>query len=251
MENNSNRSSSTSCVSISGSGKIAGGSYDSVHVSGSGHATGDIVANSVRVSGSGHFLALSAREFRVSGSAQVKGSLDCDEMQVSGFSHFHDTVQAEQMRVSGCVKIGDSTLRGVNGRVSGALRAEGDVEFEQIVLSGAASIRGLLNAENVHIILNGISEIGEIGGDTIVVEKGQHGAGLVGRLCQLFGAQKHPCALTCDSIEGTNIRLARTKCRIVRGETVVIGPDCRIEQVEYAQTLTIDESSEVLHQKQI
>ena len=40
-------------ISISGSGKIAGGEYDNIRISGSGSMTGDVTANSVHISGSG------------------------------------------------------------------------------------------------------------------------------------------------------------------------------------------------------
>ena len=39
--------------------------------------------------------------------------------------------------------------------------------------------------------------------------------------------------LTADFIEGDGVRLERTTARAVRGNTVVIGPGCEIELVEY------------------
>ena len=51
--------------------------------------------------------------------------------------------------------------------------------------------------------------------------------------------------LTTNLIEGDKITLENTKCKIVRGHDIVIGPGCEIDKVEYTGKLTIDKDSTV------
>lgn len=52
-------------------------------------------------------------------------------------------------------------------------------------------------------------------------------------------------SLYSDVIEGDNIELTNTICKIVRGNNVVINSGCKIGRVEYKDKLQINNNSEV------
>lgn len=115
------------------------------------------------------------------------------------------------------------------------------MEFEQLTISGAAEVSGLMNAESLTIHLGGSCEIGEIGGSEIFVDVPPRHAGF---LAKLLGGFAVP-TLKCGTIEGERIRLENTTCDTVRGKNVVIGPGCEIGLVEYSDELTVDPDSRV------
>ena len=106
----------------------------------------------------------------------------------------------------------------------------GDIEAETAVLSGAAEIGGLLNAETVEISANRAVHISAIGGGSIhVLQKDT--ATILG----LFHTS--PGCARIGSIEGDNIELENVEAEIVRGKYVRIGHGCRIGTVEYGENL--------------
>jgi cytoskeletal protein CcmA (bactofilin family) len=92
----------------------------------------------------------------------------------------------------------------------------------------------------------------EIGGETINIRKDtpnkQYGI-LIKLLIWLSGG-KHG-KLTVDWIEGTNVYVEDTEAKIIRGEKIVIGPRCRVESIEYSESLDIDAQAEVLSHNRI
>lgn len=235
MQNNLND------ISISGSGKVPGGEYRNVRISGSGNFTGDIRAESVRVSGSAHMLGVMCDALHASGSAHIDGPLTCGEAHISGSLHMAEGAQIENGAVSGSCHANKSLKCG-SLRVSGSLHADKDIEAETIKISGAVKIGGLMNAEEIEIILNGTSRIAEIGGSSIAVSLGNSSArpGFI----RLFG-KRSVGSLEAGSIEGTSIFLENTSANTVCGKNIVIGNGCKIGRVEYEDTLEVSENAEV------
>ena len=54
-----------------------------------------------------------------------------------------------------------------------------------------------------------------------------------------------------DVIEGDNIYIEYTQAKIVRGNTIVIGPGCNIELVEYKNNYTKDKESTVIENRKV
>ena len=149
----------------------------------------------------------------------------------------------EEVSVSGSFHAGKNIKCG-SLRVSGSIKAENDVEREKVRISGLANIGGLLNAEEIEIVLsgNGTSRISEIGGDRIAVHAKESQAGNF-NLLRIFGKPFGRAELKANSIEGTTVYLTNTDCAVVRGKTVYIDSGCRIGRVEYEDTLEISENS--------
>lgn len=237
---------------ISGSGQLSGGNYEFVTISGSGVVNGDIVAADVKISGSAKFRGnVSAREVKVSGSARIKGSVEAGEVKFSGSGAVDGHLHAQSIHSSGSLSCKDA-IRSEKIKISGHLSADGDVEAESFKSSGGFKIKGLLNASQIHVRMNGMSYAREIGGDRIEVEVAPFNffwRTLI-RAAQLFGWGSR-LGLRSELIEGTDVTLEWTEARVVRGQRVGIGPGCRIDLVEYSDSIFIDPEAEVKEQRHI
>ncbi len=221
---------------ISGSGTASGGVYNEVLISGSGRIENSVKANDIRISGSGKFSGdVETGELRVSGSAECGGALTAGRVHVSGSINIKADADCEILKVSGGVECGGN-VRGEEIAVSGGFRCGGGVECEKFSCSGSFRVKGLLNAEQFSLSLGGESSAGEIGGETILVK--------IGSVRRFFGVYRGK-SLKAESIEGTHVTLACAKAKIVRGETVVLGPGCDIDRVEYSKQLTVHEKARV------
>ncbi len=239
-------------IHISGGGKMGGGRYGSVNISGSGKLQGSIECDSMHVSGACKVeegdLTVHG-ELHCSGATNVEGSLAVKNAKISGsLSTEGGAVIEEALGVSGSFKsegelrVGSLSVSGVcktegsiSGNeiaVSGVLQTPGDVQAERFSASGALSIDGLLNAETVTIELSGDSMIRSIGGGRVQVKKKSGSFVILG-----FKRRVH---LNCEQIEADEIDLEYTDCETVRGVNVRIGPECVIDRVEYSGSLTTD-----------
>lgn len=52
--------------------------------------------------------------------------------------------------------------------------------------------------------------------------------------------------MSASVIEATDIYLENTTAQTVRGARVKIGPNCRIDRVEYSETFALDPASKIL-----
>ena len=234
-------------ISISGSGKIAGGEYDNIRISGSGSMTGDVIANSVHISGSGRSESIEAEEIKASGSFHAGGRVKAGEIHVSGSAHIGGAIEAGEIKVSGSFHAND-VITAETVRVSGSMHAESGIEADNVHISGAAHVKGLLNAENIEITLNGASKINEIGCERICVKKsGSAGFSFLG----IFKFNVGSRSLTANSIEATEAFLENTNCAVVRAKRACIGEGCEIGRVEYEETIEIHEGAVVKEQIRI
>lgn len=231
-------------ISISGSGRVAGGEYTQVRISGSGKVEGDVVAQEIRVSGSGRFQgAVKAKEITVSGSGKFTGRVEADVLVTSGSCGIDGDAEVKELRSSGAQRIGGS-LRSHYVRASGVLHVGHDLETDVFTSSGRFEIGGLLSADRVEIKLVGDSRAREIGGENIDVRASSgfsFGFSLTRGL--QFGVRIG--TLTVGEIEGDRVHLEATTADVVRGTAIRIGPGCKIGRVEYRESLDVHPEAEV------
>lgn len=248
-------------IKIAGAGKIAGGEYDAVRVSGSASASGEI-----------RTVTLS-----VSGSMKTDSSILCKEKAtVSGVFRTDGDFSADSLEVSGTLKIGGRANLGKSAKVAGTLATENDIkgseifvsgrletgdgiEAEKLTVRGALVVGGLLNADEVEIVYgsvgnglgHGNSTIGSIGGSRIVVRRGSVDKKIrkLPLLSKLFG--QSPSVSVTEGIEGDEISLEGVATPRVVGRVVKIGDECKIDTVEYSESLDISPNAEVIHKVQI
>ena len=238
-------------VSISGSGSLGGGEYARVSVSGSGRVNGDLDTEELKISGSGKVSGRTkAGLIRISGSGGFSDAVIAEEMRISGSARVDGPVEAKELKCSGSFRAGGDVCAEYL-KISGSIRVSGDVEADIFKASGGFEIEGLLSADKVEIHLGGRCSAREIGGETIYVERAVSlgGALLTGLVKMFTGAGA--AELRTTQIEGDEVRLESTIADVVRGKRVEIGPGCKIESVEYTETLKIHDSATVERQQKV
>lgn len=216
-------------VRIAGAGTIASGTYRTVSISGSGTISGDVECETLKVSGAADGRgSLKADKVTVSGSLVYAGEVEAQDMRVSGSGKLGSSARVGTLTISGSAQV-DGDLTGETVKMSGFLDVGGDCQAERFSAEGGFSIDGLLNAGAVDVTLWGACRAREIGGEAIMV---RFGRGSLRRFVAMFVPQMD-VRLTCESIEGDDVRLEHTSARVVRGGTVVLGPGCEIGLVEY------------------
>lgn len=244
-------------VKISGAGTIAGGRYDTVHISGSGQAQGAIEANEIHISGSGKFAGdVQAVTIKSSGSINITGNVTAETIKVSGSLHIHGDLNTGLLNVPGSSSV-DGEVKAREFHTSGSTKVQGNVRADDMHLSGSGhfyanveaahfqavcglTIDGLLNSDTAEIVLVGNAKIREIGGEHITIL--HHGGHKSPGGWELLA---HPHTLTTETIEGDDIYLEATIAGMVRGRRVVIGPYCHIKTVEFSESLQIDPTATV------
>ncbi|ATO29822.1 hypothetical protein RA13_18880 [Bacillus atrophaeus] len=229
---------------INGSGSSKGGKFQTVEINGSGIVTGDIECESLRFNGSGKADGkVKAEEVIISGSGKITGAVEADSIHINGSASIHGNLQANKVKVAGFSSFG-GFVKGEDLTISGKASIAEDCEIEMFQSEGKFSVGGLLNADDVNIRLSaGESKAQEIGCRRIVV-KSRRG------VLSLFKLLPSP-VLTAHTIEGDEIDLADTKAKIVRGNSVKIGPGCHIELVEYSGQFECDQSATVAKSQRI
>ena len=242
-------------IRIAGAGKIAGGEYDAVKVSGSADAVGEIRTASLCVAGSmkTDSAVICTGEASVSGSFRSDGCFSAEVVNVGGTLKIGGKANlGKQAKISGKVSVGEN-IKGSEIFVSGHLVCDGGVEAEKLTARGAISVGGLLNADDIEIVYgavgNGLgkgnSSVGAIGGSHIVVRRGSMDKKIrkLPFLSKAFG--QNPTVTVTDGIEGDDISLEGVATPRVVGRVVKIGDECKIDTVEYSETLEVSPNAEV------
>ena len=268
-------------LKISGSGSSGGGIFDQVKISGSGTVTGNVECNEFDTSGSSRVIGnVTADIFKTSGSSKVSGNLTSNEIKTSGMTNIEGNVEAKLIKTSGSCRIGGNALandintsgsinilggvkvknfntsggakigKGVHGEsidFSGAIKVFEDCEAEVFKAKGSFDIGGLLNAGDISIEIYGSCKVKEIGGENIEVKKGTATFFFIQKIMSYFSDTFN--YLTTDIIEGDNICLENTIAKVVRGNNITIGADCKIDLIEYKDKINISDKSTVKEQK--
>ena len=226
---------------ISGSGRLSGGDYNEVHISGSGKWDGPIRCTSFHISGSGNGQGTLTvlEELHCSGSLRSDGHVDAKEVHVSGSARIDGNVAGrEEVHISGSLRC--NNLYGGDITISGGLDTQGDVEADSFRITGAGEIRGLLNAEEIEIVVSGVPrliKISQIGGSKICIRPST----TMGFLSKLFSGKSAAAgAAEVGTIEGDEIELTSTTADVVRGTNITLHDGCKIKKVEYTGELVID-----------
>jgi cytoskeletal protein CcmA (bactofilin family) len=130
-----------------------------------------------------------------------------------------------------------SSLRGENIKFTGNIDIKGDCEAGTFDMFGGFDVKVLLSADWLVVKMYGPCRAREIGGAKLRVKRSKPAVLL--RLIKPISA----AVLIADLIEGDIIDLEYSTVGIVRGNSVIIGPGCEIERVEYRETLDVHKSA--------
>lgn len=199
-------------------------------VMGSGHADGDVKSEVCRVAGSCTIEgSVETNEWRSAGSAKVKGGVKTDSFKSAGSMVIGTNVESDMFECAGkCVVAG--SLKSDSIKFGGALETGGTIACDS--LHGVGRLKApSVKADSITLELQGTSEVREITADVIEVRS----------LARVFSQGE----MASEEIHGESIYLENTKCKLVSGDSVTIGPNCEIETVEFRSNLKIHLSAKV------
>ncbi len=162
----------TERVKIAGSGRVSGGTYQSVKVAGSGVIDGDVTAESISVAGSCTIEGkATAEEMTTAGSCRVKGDVRAEELRTTGSCTVDGSISADVLKCSGSQRV-DGSVNAGYVKTSGSIRVKGDLETDKFVSEGSFKVGGLLSGDEITVRLGGDCQAEEIGGERIEVRSG-------------------------------------------------------------------------------
>lgn len=212
-------------ITIMGESHMSGGGYGSIKILGTASTQEDIEAERIKVMGSGEFRCVKAGEIKVTGEARFTGSLNVTTLDIYGSVNAYSTIKAQRIKIYG------------------SLNASEEVSAEKFHAKGIIKLTSL-NADDIIIEPAENCRVQEIGGEKVQVKP-------LGRFRLGFFGFNHPKRLESDTIEADWIELSNTTVRIIKGNQVVIGPGCKIETVEYRDSLVVDANSTVTNQVKV
>ncbi|WWU66282.1 polymer-forming cytoskeletal protein [Clostridium baratii] len=224
-------------MNISGIGIIAKGEYNKVNISGVAKILGEIKSKSLDVSGTAKsFGNINSDDITISGSFRSNSNIECkDKFEINGTLTCDKEIKGNDIRINGYAKV-LSKIQFDKLEVNGGLKALEGAEGRRFLLDGAIKIGGLLSADNISINVFKTSKVKEIGGEDIVIKKGNQ---------SVFSSIFFRSKVISDLIEGDKIYVEKTVAKIVRGEDITIGEGCVIDRVEYTKNLNILEGAKV------
>lgn len=208
-------------IQIAGVGTISSGTYDDIDISGVGKSDGDIQCNTIEVSGVGKINGnLVCEKFSAAGTAKVQGDCSFNTLNCSGMSRIFENA------------------RGYEVNIEGMFRAE-NLECEKLRCQGSIKIGKGINAGFIDIDFIGKSRVEEVYGEDIKIRYRKDNKDT--SIIEKFIKRK----FVCEIIEGDNIFLEGVYAEVVRGKNVTIGEGCKIEFVEYHDTINIHDTAKV------
>ena len=229
-------------VTVAGNWALTGCKYNSVRVNGRGVFEGGLDCIELESQGAmdvtGDLVAVAAK---IIGKTQVDGNMQLTELAVLGNLLNRGNISVVTFEVHGQCEVGGA-IAAETVQVDGILKVRGACEAELFTSTGIFFIEGLLNSGIINIELTDQCRVQEIGGENIKV-CGRQANTVPGGVAHDQPGER--CTLIVDTIEGDNIYLEQTVAQVVRGNNITIGPDCRIESVEYRNIFAQDESAQV------
>ncbi|MFP4051510.1 MAG: hypothetical protein ACLFVB_07210 [Thermoplasmata archaeon] len=229
-------------VSISGVSRIEGCNCEIFRAAGASKVEGDLraddadISGATKVSGNAYLGTLDS-----SGRFKIDGDTEAKSLDLSGATKFGGKVKADKIDSSGSTKFqGDVEAKDFD--VSGSFKAESNITSDTFKASGSFKINGILKGEEIQLNPAGSCKISKIEGGDIIVEAGSSGI-----FSFSFGGSG---SLTCDEMTGNDIYLENTKCELIEGNKVKIGPGCKVDTVR-AKKLKVHESASVKNKEKI
>lgn len=213
-------------INLDGVGRSAGGgTFEDINISGVYSINGDLTCNRLYVSGVlKNSKNIKCEEFRVDGVLKSSESLEAKNINVAGLATIEKNIKSQNISGEGCIKVKE------------------DIESEKVDIEGNITCKGLINCEDFYLFTVGESKIGEIGATNIEI----YGEERSKNIFKIFVPKKFKNNKAyIKVIEGDNIKLSDCEVDIVRGKNIVIGENCKINIIEYSESIEINELSKV------
>lgn len=239
-------------VNFDGIGKVNGGEYENVSINGLNTVKGSISANTISINS----------------KSTVEGSVKANSMTIKGISNIKGELRVRSLNNAGYLKIkGKSICESItnNGRYysvgsinthtfesEGLVESSLDIKAESFNSNGQILVKGILSAKTADITIIGFGCINHIKAENLKISKGNDISinPIIYTFIKPFLALRNSKniilnRLRVDSISASQVEAEYTYAKVVRGDTVKIGPGCKIDRVEYTRSIEIAEGSKV------
>ncbi len=214
---------------------------------GEGEYAGISSSGSLKIEGN-----ISCTDLSCSGSCKSSGAIDCSgDVKVSGSFHSDGVLKAQTLHCSGSTALGafDGKDMKISGNfssqgpvkaglmdVSGSIAAEA-IEADHLKCSGAIAVSGQINADDIDILIPPVtgSRADSIVGGHILIRPSWEK-----KLFNLTGTR-----LNTSLIEGDDIEIDCVNAGTVRGARIKIGKKCKIDRLEYSESITVAPGADV------
>ncbi|MGL4740075.1 MAG: hypothetical protein ACRC41_04625 [Sarcina sp.] len=217
-----------------------GGKYDDVTLLGNAKIKGAVTASVVEVSGIGNIGGeIEADTLLVSGSFSADKDVTLENsLNSKGASTFNKALVCEEITA-----LGELTIKGNckfdNAKIIGKFISKGIITGNKFQVMGQVDMSSDIRVNDVEIEFLEKSNANDIIADNVKIEtKQEEKKGLLGKL-QLKTKFK------CNEIRAKNIYIENVDCKVIVGDVIRIGENCKVERVEYIDKFEFDKSSEV------
>lgn len=197
---------------IDGIGSVAGGEYGVILVDGIGRIKGNITTENIKVDG----------------MLKGKGCVETGELAVDGFARMFRDVRARKVTVDGLLKLRRASLLAEEISCDGMIVCNREVSADRIRINGCCSA-ARLTGEEICIRFRE-NRKGRIPQFAIVLSRMYFGRGIGQR-----GSQA-------DIVECTRLEADHLTAKVVRADSVKLGPGCVIGRLECRGEAQIEES---------
>ncbi len=175
---------------------------------------------------------LDASGVNVSGIFKMKGNLTSQRLQSSGIAKILGSAEITEVSNSGILKICGKLK--TNKLISSGVISVDDVDAEIIKINGKVNVENNMNCDQLTIDFKSKSFVGSIEASSINIK------------CYRFSKKLHVNTISADEIKIENVI-----CEKITGNNVIIGPNCKINYLEYINSIEIDKSSKVINKQKI
>lgn len=188
------------------------------------------------IEGIGKIIGGNYKNVSIEGIGTIQGDIKAEKIEIEGIGTAKGNINCDSFNVSGVLKCLGNVEVIEKTKISGYVTIKGSCQCRELYSDGKLDIDELLSADKVTLIIEATNKIKEIGGEEIKV---------IGGSKSIFEGIFYSKILVSDFIEGDNITLEKTECKVVRGHNVIINRDCNIDRVEYSGEISIDKRSKV------
>ncbi len=226
-------------IVVKGNEKLTKIQYEGLTINGYTETENALEAVSLIVNG---FLKcqnrFSCKDFLCKGTTRLMDDVSIENLQCKGalFSSGAKEVKAGRITCQGAVKLSsDLVIDTLDVTGSFSIRNEGCIKARAINAEGSVAVNNTIEAET-------INSFGFIYADTIIAKS----IYIRSKKTPVSKALKSEGVdTTIPTIIGDEIELVNVRVHEVKGKYIKIGPNCKIDKIEYSRNLAIDESAKV------
>lgn len=190
-------------------------------------------------------------DFIMDGVSRMAGG-EFDKFTMDGVGTCTGDIKAQRMQIDGVFTCEGRVETGLLD-CDGVAKFKSDIIAKKVHIDGVVSVKNGTKIESDEIFCDGVIEVdGEVSADVIHVDGFIDAKEIVGDKISIFSRSRNfitnffvrKCSKV-ELIEATTVELAGVKSRTVNGKDIIIGPHCKIENLDCSGTLFVHPSATV------